>query len=61
MSEAALFRARADQESANAAAASLENVRDRAERASKAWSAMADRAEQTLAMRERREAARTTS
>ncbi len=59
MSEATLFRARADAERANADAAVLDNVRERSERAASAWSAMADRAEQTLAARERREAART--
>ncbi|MFS0772013.1 hypothetical protein [Sphingomonas sp. 1P08PE] len=60
MSEATLFRARADAERANAESAVLGNVRERAERAANAWSAMAERAEQTLAARERREAARTT-
>lgn len=58
MSEAALFRARAEQEFANAQAASLDNVRERSERAGKAWAAMADRAERTIQMRETREAAR---
>lgn len=61
MSEATLYRARAEQEFANAAAASLDNVRERSERAAKAWTVMADRAEHTLAMRESREAARTVS
>ena len=58
MSEATLFRARAEQEFANAEAASLDNVRERSERAGKAWAAMADRAERTVAMRDAREATR---
>ncbi len=60
MSEAAIFRARAEQELANAATATLTNVRDRAERSAKAWGEMADRAERTVALRETREAARVT-
>jgi len=58
LSEAAIFRARAEQEFANAAAATLDNVRDRAERSARAWGEMADRAERTIALRESREAAR---
>ncbi len=58
MSEAAIFRARAEQELANAATATLTNVRDRAERSAKAWGEMADRAERTVALRESREASR---
>lgn len=51
------FRARAEEEQANADAATLDNVRDRCERAAKAWSTMADRAERTQTMRLTREAA----
>ncbi|SFP83614.1 hypothetical protein [Sphingomonas rubra] len=56
MSDALLFRARADQELANAAAATLQNVRDRSERAAKAWTAMADRAGEVETARKTREA-----
>ena len=52
-----LYRARAAAEQANADAASLDNVRQRSQRAAKAWTEMADRAESTLAMRVQREAA----
>ncbi|RZM10421.1 MAG: hypothetical protein EOP68_06395 [Sphingomonas sp.] len=58
MSDSIHYRARAEQEYANASAATLDNVRERAERAAKAWEAMADRADLTVAMRERREAER---
>ena len=51
------FRARAQEEQANADAAVLDNVRDRCERAAKAWATMADRAERTQTMRLTREAA----
>ncbi|WEK43402.1 MAG: hypothetical protein P0Y64_00690 [Candidatus Sphingomonas colombiensis] len=52
-----LFRARAKIEMANAEATALENVRERCERAAKAWTEMADRAERTLTQRQAREAA----
>lgn len=55
--DAALFRARAETELANAQATSLENVRDRCERAAAAWTEMADRAERTRSERLAREAA----
>ena len=51
------YRARATEERANAGAATLDNVRDRAERAAKAWETMAERAERTQTMRLTREAA----
>ncbi|MGI4731474.1 MAG: hypothetical protein ACRYFW_06980 [Janthinobacterium lividum] len=51
------YRTRADEEQANADAATLDNVRDRCERAAKAWATMADRAERTQTMRLTREAA----
>ena len=52
-----IFRTRAAAEEANASAATLDNVRVRCERAAKAWTEMADRAERTAAQREAREAA----
>lgn len=60
MSDAGQYRARAEQEFANAAAATLENVRERSERAAKAWSAMADRAGSVEAARSSRESKRST-
>lgn len=51
------FRARAATEQANADAADLDNVRERCERAAKAWTEMADRAERTQIQRQAREAA----
>lgn len=55
--DANLFRARANAELAAAEASTLDNVRERCERAAKAWTEMADRAEHTLAQRHVREAA----
>lgn len=52
-----LYRARAALELANAEATSLDNVRDRCERAAKAWTKMADQAERTLEQRRQRDAA----
>ncbi len=52
-----LYRNRADAEWANAAAASLDNVRDRCERAARAWEKMADRLERTSALRSERDRA----
>jgi hypothetical protein len=51
------FRERAAAEHANAEAATLANVRDRCERAERAWAQMADRAERTRVQRAEREAA----
>jgi histidinol dehydrogenase len=53
----AFFRARADHERAAADAATLDNVRDRCDRAARAWAEMADRAERTQSLRLTREAA----
>ena len=49
------YRARAAAEHANAEAATLDNVRDRCERAEAAWTQMAERAERTQKQREARE------
>ena len=53
----AFFRSRAEAERAAADSATLDNVRDRCDRAARAWEAMAVRAERTLTMRLTREAA----
>ncbi|OWK28870.1 hypothetical protein [Sphingomonas dokdonensis] len=50
------YRARANNERANAAATQLANVRDRCERAALAWDVMADRAERVTSQRIEREA-----
>jgi hypothetical protein len=50
------YRARADDARADAAAATLENVRQRCLRAAAAWDDMADRAARTDKMRARQEA-----
>ena len=55
--DATVFRARAAAEFANADGAKLDNVRDRCERAAKAWETMADRAERVATQRHEREAA----
>lgn len=55
--DATMFRARAAAEFANAEGASLSNVRDRCERAARAWETMADRAERVAVQRNEREAA----
>lgn len=52
-----LYRNRAAIERANAAASSLDNVRDRCERAARAWEEMASRLERTSALRVEREGA----
>jgi len=52
----AFFRARAAEQHAAAASATLDNVRDRCERAARAWDEMAARAERTEVMRHAREA-----
>ncbi len=53
---AEVYRDRAALERANAAAASLDNVRDRCERAARAWDEMAARIERTTKLRDEREA-----
>jgi hypothetical protein len=55
--DATVFRARAATEMANAESATLHNVKDRCERAAKAWDTMADRAERVATQRHEREAA----
>jgi hypothetical protein len=49
------FRARAVAEQANADGASLDNVRERSQRAADSWAKMADRADRTRVMRAARE------
>ena len=56
MSEASLYRARAEQCRAEADAATLENVRERCLRAAEAWEQMAARVERTGRMRAETEA-----
>jgi len=51
MSEAALYRARAEECLAQADETTLQNVRERCLRAAKAWMAMAERGEHAIAMR----------
>jgi len=51
-----IYRERAALERANAAAASLDNVRDRCERAARAWEVMAERIDRTTELRTEREA-----
>lgn len=50
-----LYRNRAAAERLNAADSSLDNVRDRCERAALAWEKMAERLERTSALRTERE------
>lgn len=57
--EARIYRERAAGQRANAATASLDNVRDRCVRAAIAWETMADRAERVGVKRREREAATT--
>lgn len=52
----AFFLARAAEERANADAAVLDNVRERCDRAARAWEAMADRSHRTAVARSEREA-----
>lgn len=52
----AFFLARAAEERANAEAAKLDNVRERCDRAARAWETMADRASRTAVARTEREA-----
>lgn len=49
--DSTLYRARAVLEQANANAASLDNVRERAQRAANAWTVMADRADRAASLR----------
>jgi hypothetical protein len=58
MSEAQLYRTRAEDCLAQAQAATLENVRERCLRAAAAWMAMAERGERTSAMRAAHEKAK---
>ena len=51
MSEAGLFRARADECRSQAEATTLENVRERCLRSAAAWTAMAEQGERADAMR----------
>lgn len=55
--DATMYRARAENELANARDAKLDNVRERCERAAKAWEIMAERAERVATQRHEREAA----
>lgn len=56
MSNDPLFcRKQADTERANAATSTLDNVRERCERAAKSWEVMAARAERTQKLRVERE------
>ncbi len=54
--DADFYRARADTEWANAASATLDNVRDRSERAARAWAQMAARSQHIHDQRIEREA-----
>ena len=51
------YRARAEEQRSLAAEATLDNVRERCDRAASAWETMAVRAERTQVMRVQREAA----
>lgn len=56
MTEAELFRSRADEAAALAAGSDLDNVRDRFLRAKAAWEEMAARAERVATQRARNDA-----
>ena len=56
--DASMYRTRAAAERANADGAELANVRERSERAAKAWTDMAVRAERVTTQRQAREAER---
>lgn len=58
MSDAPLFRARAEECRAQAEESSLQNVKERCLRAAEAWMAMAERGERADAMRAASEKAR---
>lgn len=51
------YRARAEEQRTLSEAATLDNVRERCDRAASAWETMAVRAERTQTMRSQREAA----
>lgn len=59
MSALVFYQDQATRAEAEAAAATLDNVRDRCERSAAAWNQMADRARRTDAMRAEREGAKT--
>ena len=61
MSEAPLYRARAEECRTQADQTSLQNVRDRCLRAAAAWAAMAERGERADAMRAEQEKAKANS
>ena len=61
MSDAPLFRARAEECRTQADQTSLQNVRDRCLRAAAAWAAMAERGERADAMRAEQEKAKANS
>ena len=56
---AAFYRERAETERANAERATLDNVKERCDRAAKSWQAMANRAERTQTLRAAREGPKT--
>ena len=58
MSALVFYQEQATRAEAEAAAATLDNVRDRCERSAAAWNQMADRARRTDAMRAEREGAK---
>jgi hypothetical protein len=58
MSEAPLYRARAEECRAQAAETTLQNVRERCLRAAEAWVAMAERGERADALRAAQEKAK---
>lgn len=59
MSALTFYEDQATRAGAEAAAATLDNVRDRCERSAAAWTQMADRARRTDAMRAEREGAKS--
>lgn len=61
MSEAPLYRARAEECRSQADETSLQNVRERCLRAAAAWVAMAERGERADAMRAEQEKAKANS
>ncbi|KQR88141.1 hypothetical protein [Sphingomonas sp. Leaf343] len=59
--DAAFYRNRAIVERTNSEAATLQNVKDRCDRAASTWEQMAVRAERTQVMRAQREGAKTSA
>lgn len=59
--DAAFYRNRATVERSNSEAATLQNVKDRCDRAASTWEQMAVRAERTQIMRAQREGAKTSA